>query len=642
MFFKIAGFELRYQLRSPMFWVGWLIFGLLTFGAVTSDNVRIGSTANVNVNSPFAILQTLQIMSVLAIFIVAAFVANVVVRDDETGFGRIIHSTRVSRFNYLFGRFTGAFIVGCLAFAAAPLGMLLGSFMPWLDPETVGPLRIMDYVYVYGLICLPTLFVTGAGCFALATITRSAVSTYVGAMTFLTLFIIGSAYFNKPEQEHIVALVEPFGLGAVSLATKYWTATERNSQLPEIVGVLLYNRAIWIGTAFVLLIIAGFSFRSAPRASRKPSVRERVSLVKTEVVASELPAPRADAATGRAQLFALARFDMASVFRSPAFVVLVGLATLNALGGLWFADERYDSLTYPVTRVMIETLNSSFAFMVLIIAIYYAGELVWRDRDRKTHEILDATPAPNWAFVLPKIFALLLVLLATIAASTLAALVVQLLKGYPNFEIEHYLLWYVAPWAIDIALFAVLAIFMQVLSPNKVGGWLAMLLFIVAQYALARVGFENNLYQYGDGPETPLSDMNGQGDFAVFRGWFRGYWAAAAVLLCVLSYSLWRRGSTTSLFIRLRILPHRLGGVAITVAVLAIGTMGTLGYYIHQNTHQLNPYRTQIEDDEWSADFEKTILPFEKTPQPTIVDVMLKVDMFPHEPRVLKIGRAHV
>ena len=33
MFSKIAGFEFRYQLRNPVFWVAAGIFFLLTFGA---------------------------------------------------------------------------------------------------------------------------------------------------------------------------------------------------------------------------------------------------------------------------------------------------------------------------------------------------------------------------------------------------------------------------------------------------------------------------------------------------------------------------------------------------------------------------------------------------------------------------------
>ena len=85
MFGPVAAFELRYQLKSPAFWVTFAIFLLLTFAATASDNVHIGSGGNVWKNSPFAIAQTLMIMTVFSIFILTAFVANVVVRDDETG-----------------------------------------------------------------------------------------------------------------------------------------------------------------------------------------------------------------------------------------------------------------------------------------------------------------------------------------------------------------------------------------------------------------------------------------------------------------------------------------------------------------------------------------------------------------------------
>ena len=42
-------------------------------------------------------------------FVSTAFVANVIVRDDDTGFGPIVRSTRVTKFDYLIGRFAGAF-----------------------------------------------------------------------------------------------------------------------------------------------------------------------------------------------------------------------------------------------------------------------------------------------------------------------------------------------------------------------------------------------------------------------------------------------------------------------------------------------------------------------------------------------------
>ncbi len=62
---------------------------------------------------------------------------------------------------------------------------------------------------------------------------------------------------------------------------------------------------------------------------------------------------------------------------------------------------------------MVDALTGAFTLIPIIIAIYYAGELVWRDRERRMHEIVDATAAPDWAFIAPKVLAITLVLLAT-------------------------------------------------------------------------------------------------------------------------------------------------------------------------------------------------------------------------------------
>jgi ABC-2 type transport system permease protein len=491
-----------------------------------------------------------MVMSVFAVFIMTAFVANVVVRDDETGFGPIIHSTRVSRFDYLLGRFSGAFLAGCLLFLSVPLGMILGAAMPWVDPEILGPFNLGHYAHVYLLLCVPTLFVTGAGFFAIATATRSMMWTYVGVIAFLVLYLVAMGFLSKPEFIDVVALVDPFGLGAYDQATRYWTAAERNTRLPEFAGHILWNRVLWIGIALALLGLAWTLYARAARGSRagaatapdRAGADEHAHMPQASM-ARAAPMQVSPQQAGWSQLWALARFDIAAAIRSPAFIVLLGIGFVNSLGSLWYADEIYGNTIHPVTRVMIDALLGSFTIIPLIIAIYYAGELVWRDRERRMHEIIDATPAPDWAFVVPKILAISLVLFATLVASVLAAIVVQALKGYFNFELAKYFGWYVLPATTSVVMFAVLAIFMQTLVPHKTIGWMLMLVFVVAQITLDRLGFEHNLYQYASRPPTPLSDMNGQGDFGRSAWWFRAYWSAGALLLAVLAYALWRRGA---------------------------------------------------------------------------------------------------
>jgi aminopeptidase N len=644
MFKSVAAFELRYQLKSPAFWVTFAIFLLLTFGAVASDNVQIGSGGNVWKNSPFAIAQTLMVMTVFSIFILTAFVANVVVRDDETGFGPIIHSTRLSRFDYLFGRFTGALFAGCLLFLSAPLGMILGAAMPWLDPEVLGPFNLWHYAYVYLLLCVPTLFVTGAGFFAIATATRSMMWTYVGVIVFLVLYLVATSFLSRPEFINTVAMVDPFGLGAYDQATRYWTAAERNSQIPDFAGYILWNRALWLGIAFALLSLAWAIYSRAAKGSRvaaseapdKIDDEQRLNAVGTAMVPAVQAKRSSDA--GWSQLWALARFDIAAAIRSPAFIVLLGIGFVNSLGSLWYADEFYGNTIHPVTRVMIEALQGAFTIIPLIIAIYYAGELVWRDRDRRMHEIIDSTPAPDWAFVVPKIVAISIVLFSTLAVSVLAAVAVQALKGHFDFEMSKYLAWYMLPTTVTVVLFAVLAIFMQTVVPHKTLGWMLMLLFVVAQITLDRLGFEHNLYQYAGTPGTLLSDMNGQGDFGRIAWWFQAYWSTAAVLLAVFAYALWRRGIGAPFVTRLARLPRKLRGAPGLVAAAAVVTMSVLGGWIYYNTNVLNDYTTRLSRERQQADYEKALIGYEAVPQPRITDVKLAVDLYPSEPRAVTRG----
>ena len=52
MFFGIAGFEIRYQLRNPVFWVAIAIFFLMGFGLTASENVSVGTPGGVHQNAP--------------------------------------------------------------------------------------------------------------------------------------------------------------------------------------------------------------------------------------------------------------------------------------------------------------------------------------------------------------------------------------------------------------------------------------------------------------------------------------------------------------------------------------------------------------------------------------------------------------
>jgi aminopeptidase N len=639
MFGKIAAFELRYQVRQPIFWITGLIFFLLVFASVTIDQVQIGSGGNIHKNSPVALGVTTLIMALFFMFAATAFVANVIVRDDETGYGPIVRSTRVRKFDYLYGRFTGAFLAIALAFLFVPLGVFAGSLMPWVDPQTLGPNRLGDYAFAYFYLALPGLFLISAIFFTVTTITRTMMGAYLGVAAFLVAYFAMIAALRDPSRTEVAALVEPMGQAAFAAATRYFTAAESNTTMPAITGGLLWNRVIWLSVAAVVLAAAYPAFRFETKGAKAKRKKDAEAAEAYVAPAGPLPSPTFGAAAARAQLVKRTRFEMAQVFKSPAYVVLLLLGLFNSVAALAFGAELQGAALYPVTRWVIETLNGAFSLIVIIIAIYYAGELVWRERERRTHEIIDSTAVPDWAFVVPKTLAIALVLLSTLVVSAAAGVVVQAFHGYTDFQFGKYLFWYILPYAVDWTLLAALAVFLQAISPHKFVGWGLMLLYMIATITLSQIGLDHNLYLYGGSPPVPLSDMNGQGDFWKFAAWFRAYWSAFAVVLLVLAYGLWRRGTETRLVPRLRRLPRRLMGPAGVIGFAALAAFAGFGGYIFLNTNVWNEYRTEIDQEKWQADYEKAFLKYEKLPQPSITDVVLDLDLDPHAPRLVTQGR---
>ncbi len=487
MFFKIAGFEFRYQLRQPIFWIGVGIFALLAFGSVASSNIQIGSNDNVHKNAPFVLIESTLVFAVIFLFVVTAFVANVIVRDDETGFGAILRTTPIRKSDYLYGRFTGAFAAAALAFLAVPAGLWLGSVAPWVDRDTLGPFLVRDYLYAYFAVGLPILFLGAALFFSLTTVTRSMMWTYVALVGLLVLRTVFALVLSRPGLEHAAALGEPFGAGAIGEATRYWTASERTTLIPPIAGDLLWNKLIWFGVAVAALAAAYrfFDFQARARVARTRKAQALAADAETSAPPTQVGAlakPVFDARTTLAQLWARTLFDARQVFLSPAYFVLLGLAAALSVANLWLATDisAYGGRTYPVTRVMIQALDAAFTFFGIVIAIYYAGELVWREREKATHEIIDATPVGDWAFIAPKTLAISLVLFSTLAVGVVVAIATQALRGFFDLELGKYLLWYVLPNAIDLTLLAVLAIFIQAIVPHKSVGWAVMVAYLIS------------------------------------------------------------------------------------------------------------------------------------------------------------------
>ncbi|WP_285712025.1 ABC transporter permease/M1 family aminopeptidase [Erythrobacter oryzae] len=644
---RLAAFEIRYQLRNPVFWVSIAIFFLIGFGISASDNVSFGSPGAVHENSPFTITLAMAIISIFYLFVITAFVANAVVRDDVTGFGPMIRATPVGRTSFLGGRFLGGLAIAILGYLAVPAGIALGAVMPWVDPETVGPSSLGLYLWPFLVIAIPNLIMASALLFALATFTRSMLASYIGVvvlvMGYLTVpLLLG----NDPSFQDPVARFEPLGTGAISEVSRYWTAADMNTKAIPLEGNLLFNRVFVLGLSALFFGVAWLRFSMTERAPsrwrQRRLAKQAAKAAKTAAVPPRtLTAPVARSfGTGHAfaTFWLRLKAEVRMVMRSPGFLVLLPLAIGFTLINLGFSDTTYGTPSYPLTANIIGIVVGSMTLFSIIIAVFYGGELVWRERDVKISEIIDATPVPAWAVFVPKILAIFGVLLAMALAGMFTGVLYQLAKGTGTVDPGLYLSAYVIPQSIDLLMIAILAVFFQVLSPNKYVGWGLFLAWFLVRIVMVNMGYTNILYSYSGTPSEPLSDMNGTGGFWVGAAIARLYWACFAVVLLVFAHWAWPRGTVVAVVPRLKGVARRASLASGGIALAAIAGMVGTGLVIYENIKVLNTYETSDEAEARLAEYERKYVQYASMPRPVVTDVEFVIDVDPAAKRLKAAG----
>ena len=556
---EFVRFELKVRFRQPAVYLFSLLFGLLSFAAMTTDAVQIGGGGGQTlINAPYVVAQMLAIMSVFGILLVTAFAAGAVVRDFDDGAYQLFYTKPIHRRDYLLGRFTGGLLTAMFVMGACSFGMMVGSVMPWLDAERLGPFSLATFVQPLIVFVFPTLIVLGSIFFAVATFTRRMLWAYVAVAGLMVLFAVSEAFVGDLDNDTIAALMDPFGMSAFSIETRYWTPNERNTALVPFSGTVLLNRVIWSALGVAILAFTVMRYRMIA-----PSVGSKRGKTTENSSNTEAPIPKVAldyGALSQVRQWAFAtRVEIRSVLTSTAFVVLCVFALINVLGGAHgTTNEMYGTPVLPVTNLMLRVIDGAMGLYLLIVITFYSGEVVWRERKNGMARVVDAMPTSNWVFSLSKLSALLAAVAVVCVVSVMTAMLVQLMGGFTDFEVGLYVRgvfgvqW--SQWAVLVAL----AIFFQVITNHRFAGYGLMALHFIAQIALPLLDFEHRLYRFGSMGDGPYSDMNGFGHWIDPMLWFRGYWGFAALGLVLLANLMWVRGSDPRFKLRLREARYRM------------------------------------------------------------------------------------
>lgn len=649
MLTDVIRFEWRFHTRQISFIAAALFFAGFGF-ALTATGF---GPANVHINSPYDIAQSLGMVSLAAVFAIAIFCANSVVRDREHHFEEIVFSTSVEKFPYLFGRFAGSFLAAFTVFSATAIGMMLAALLPLHDASRVGPFSIIPYLWTLLVLVLPGMLVAGVVLFGIATLTRSTLASVVGAVAIYVFYFAAAAFTNSPllagsaqgaSSAAGASLLDPFGLSAFFEQTRYWTPALRNTRLISLTGNFLINRMIWLAFAAIVwfAVYKRFSFRvlakskveaGHPDGERSEHVRISGATARAVTIGTDCAVPpeilirpslRSGGSGFTAALLAATRIELRSVLRSIPFILLTllwaGLAAMEILADV--AGGEYGAAFYPTTSLILGTLRQPLGLVATVIIIYYSAELIWRERSVGMAEIVNATPASNAVFVLSKWLALSAMIGVLIVTGIGAGMAIQLTRGFHAFH-PALLLAFAAILAIPLLLFAMAAVLIQTLSPSKYFGLFAVLVAGVLIQAGSALGIEHPLLTFAAAPPLQYSEMNGFGASITPFVWFMALWTAIGLLFLLIATALWRRAGGV-LHTIAKNADKRIAAILATIAI-------ALAAFIFYNTNILNRWTSNTASLDWSASYEKTYRAAAMMPRPHIAAITADVALDPNE-----------
>jgi ABC-2 type transport system permease protein len=614
----IVRFEWRYHTRQMIFVAAAAVFFLFGF-AITASGF---GPDNIHLNSPYTIAESVGLLSLISVFVLAAFCANAVVRDREYQMEEIVFTTAVEKLQFLAGRFTGSFLAAFTAFSFSIPGMLLARFMPWHEPDRLGATSLVPYLWALLVIGLPNVFFAAVLLFAASTITRNVLASYAASVVLYVLYFVASSLTGSPlmaasapganEGAWLAAILDPFALSAFFEQTQHWTPAERNARLLQLGGNFLLNRMVWIAASFagLALVYRMFAFRVSRKGGGSRSAAAEPPLSKAEA----LP-PHSIKTTDNS----LAAYLSATKFEIRAFLVSAPFLALTLLWAALGASEmigdvasnEYGSALYPTMSVLTRSIGLPLSLIGAILLVYYSAEMVWRERTLRMSQLLHASPSPNAVFVLSKWTALAAMIGVLTATGILVGALVQVVRGYP-IDVGA-LLSFAYFTATPLLLYAILAIVIQTLSPHKYVGMLLVLLAVILGQRGDDLGLEHPLVQFVSSSPVRHSDFYGFGGAPTFH-WSAAYWAAIAGLLLLLAIRKWRPGAR-----------ERIGRAwPAALIVLAVATGAFLSYEVRGRM-------SRGELLQWKADYEKKYRPFSTRPQPRIAAIRADVDLHPRD-----------
>jgi ABC-2 type transport system permease protein len=608
--------------------------GIMAGNLGVFDDLTSTTSSNSFANSATALNGIINGLSIFIYFLLPSIVGASVYRDFKYNMHSILFSYPFTKTEYLAAKFFSSLLVVTIIVVFIGLGAFLASFLPFVNPDLVGPHSVVAYLQIYFIFVIPNLFFYGVIVFAVVTITRNIAVGFITVILLLFIQGIVGSFGSDLDNKFIVALLDPFGSEALNYYTKYWTVSENNENLLPFESIIIYNRLLWFSVSILILGVfyRYFSFTQTALTLGKSNKEERfvknnfggISKINLTKVNYDFSLSQNLKTT-----WSLSNLDFKFIVKNWVFISILTVGLLFILLTSMSIGEVFGTQTYPVTWQMLLIPGTTFGLFINLLTFLFAGILIHRGATSRMNHLIDVTPIPNWVLLLSKFLALVKMQIVLLLTIMVAGIAIQTFKGFYDFEIGHYLYELLALKLIHVIIWALMAALIQTLFKNYLLGFFVLLLLSIGLVFLPQIGIEQDIFSFNSDTGYQYSDMDGYGSYLSMYFFYKIYWLMLGIVFFLLASLFWTRGMGQSAKERFREAKNRLNSkiaIPLTLFFIAFLALGSSKYY---NDNILNENFTGNEQEKLAAAGEKKYKKYEKHAQPRIIDITVDVDLYP-------------
>lgn len=381
-------FEAR---RSSKHWLTYLVALLfIGLGIFCGSQFNLSAGEGIYLNSPYTIGFMTGMLSLAVIFFATAYALQLLFKDQDSKFDRILFSFPFSKFTYLKGKFCTYFLQTFLSFSFLMTGFIIGQMMR-TGSEMQEGFTISHYLYALLIFGFINSLLVCSFLFLIAVTVKKKLLVVAGGLLLYVFYMIILLFSNSPfmagslpqslETQQFSALLDPFGLSAYFMEARDLTALQKNTQMVPLMGYLLFNRILFCTISMLFLFLSLRLFTFSQTSGPKVKAIGNLLLV-SENNASEysVVTPSFNRWSFLRSVLSFVKNDLTYLFKSTA-VPAVSILVLFYVGMEMYAEiEKGIRLPqkYASSGLMAATISENFHLLGLLISAYFLNDMYWR------------------------------------------------------------------------------------------------------------------------------------------------------------------------------------------------------------------------------------------------------------------------